>query len=77
MPQADPSSSSPIAESGECAASSSEGRPFVFGEPWSIPGYIEAEFYDYGGEGVRSQDSLEQSGRLLMQSFNLKRYEEV
>lgn len=25
----------------------------MFGEPWAIPGYIEAEFYDLGGPGVR------------------------
>lgn len=35
----------------ECA-SSTEGRPYMFGQPWAIPGYIEAENYDYGGHGV-------------------------
>lgn len=34
----------------ECTRGTS--RPYMFGEPWAIPGYIEAEFYDYGGEGV-------------------------
>lgn len=24
----------------------------MFGQPWAIPGYIEAEYYDFGGEGV-------------------------
>lgn len=38
--------------SAECARSG-ESRPYMFGEPWAIPGYIEAEYYDYGGIGVR------------------------
>lgn len=25
------------------------------GEPWVIPGHIEAEYYDYGGLGVRQR----------------------
>lgn len=40
----------------ECA-SSTEGRPYMFGLPWAIPGYIEAENYDYGGHGVSDHNS--------------------
>lgn len=38
----------------ECATSG-RGRPYMFGEPWAIPGYIEAEYYDRGGMGVRTR----------------------
>lgn len=31
-----------------------EGRPYMFNKPWAIPGYIEAEYYDRGGPGVRN-----------------------
>lgn len=37
--------------SAECAVSG-ESRPYMYGDPWVIPGYIEAEYYDYGGNGV-------------------------
>lgn len=37
--------------SAECATSG-QSRPYMYGDPWVIPGYIEAEYYDYGGNGV-------------------------
>lgn len=40
----------------ECA-SSTEGRPYMFGQPWAIPGYMEAENYDYGGQGVSERNA--------------------
>ncbi|CAM9493067.1 unnamed protein product [Scytosiphon promiscuus] len=33
-------------------ATSGQSRPYMNGEPWVIPGYMEAEYYDYGGLGV-------------------------
>ncbi|CAM9938987.1 unnamed protein product [Ectocarpus sp. 8 AP-2014] len=37
--------------SAECATSG-ESRPYMYGDPWVIPGFMEAEYYDYGGNGV-------------------------
>lgn len=51
LPQVDEGAISSLT-SADCATTG-EGRPYMFGEPWAIPGYIEAEFYDYGGPGVR------------------------
>ncbi|CAM9866586.1 unnamed protein product, partial [Hapterophycus canaliculatus] len=33
-------------------ATSGQSRAYMNGQPWVIPGYMEAEFYDYGGLGV-------------------------
>lgn len=30
----------------------------MFNEPWAIPGYMEAEYYDQGGPGVRNEGLL-------------------
>lgn len=35
----------------ECATSG-QSRPYMGGVPWVIPGHMEAEYYDYGGQGV-------------------------
>ena len=51
IPQVDGAAPSTLT-SADCAISG-QGRPYMFGEPWAIPGYIEAEFYDLGGPGVR------------------------
>ncbi|CAM9253362.1 unnamed protein product [Ectocarpus fasciculatus] len=37
--------------SAECTTSG-QSRPYMYGDPWVIPGFIEAEYYDYGGNGV-------------------------
>lgn len=37
--------------SAECA-NAGQVRPYMSGEPWALPGYMEAEYYDYGGQGV-------------------------
>ncbi|CAM9229006.1 unnamed protein product [Discosporangium mesarthrocarpum] len=41
---------------GTCVTGS-KAMPFMFGEPWVIPGYIEAEFFDRGGEGLAFHDA--------------------
>eukprot|EP00903_Cladosiphon_okamuranus_P010049 g9528.t1 len=39
------------ASASEECATSGQSRPYM-GVPWTIPGYMEAEYYDYGGLGV-------------------------
>lgn len=56
----------------ECA-SSILGRPYMFGKPWAIPGYIEAENYDYGGHGV-SDHSMMQSWGVALTLLYVKLY---